>query len=186
MKHGKRPGKFIVRGGKILLVRAGPCNHQTQQHFWGKSFTNDPMNPTDYYKPPVSRGMWAMPFGHDDPFFYSHVYTRQLPKRLRITDKMREELTTEDLRAVYAEVEAWVRANRKRLGLHELWWGDGLWSRLHPGQMDQSNWYWYPSAQDWYLRARREVMCNYRDSKGQYISQMRWSCDHFELFLPGM
>lgn len=125
-----------------MFQRFGPANGQIQRHRGG------------YREAPCRRGIWAFPrIGHvySDMYMVSHIWTKELPKRLREWD-WDTSGTPEQYKAEY---EAWFQKIRKQ---RKFRWSTvivpvdkQIYTRLPPtwhpihkdpnGEFDQA---WYP------------------------------------------
>ncbi len=175
-------GRFSIRAGAILLVRCGPINHRTQQHFYKKPPLTDETRLMGTNLPPVGRGMWAFPFGYHDAFFYYHVWEARLPKRLnpKLIVKIEDDAARESL---WAEHEEKMKIIRKKIPLHQFWWSKGFWTRFNNKTTSVNGWYWWDSPRDWARVAKRELV-KFDRYKDQIITY-NYAVDHLELFLPG-
>lgn len=78
-----RYGDFQIKDGKLLIARLGPMNPLKQEHFASSWKPASDRGLVGNNRPPVSRGYWASPFGHDDPYLYAHRYEALLPKKFQ-------------------------------------------------------------------------------------------------------
>lgn len=192
-KTKERSGFVFDKEGRILLVRLGPMNAQTQTH----------MNQPETNQPPVSRGMWAFPFGHVDPWFYNFKYQEFLPKRLRQEEIDRAYPWVDVLALPISQREAGKAqmAEREKLLVErqakldhfinhppnnyrpkQFWHKGGLWSRLshHPGEKSTRGWYYWDNPKDWARAAKKSLVGYAGDDRKQL---MRFSKDHLEIFV---
>ncbi len=193
-KSARGTGSFRVRGGSILLYRVGPANAQRQTHNRRPvdMVTGEPRewdaSRGDYAnyvrRTPEPRGIWAFPFPFHDPFFYSHVWRRHLPKRLRDGAADWDAMTPEEAEAHGAATDEKLREIRRTHPRKLVWHSGPFWSHVRPiGHVGSRTWWRYDSARDFVEAARRELWCWIPDSAGG-VFKSSYSKDHLELFLP--
>ena len=160
-----------LRRGQILLCRVGPMGFQRQTHTTGNVA-------------PVKRGIWAFPFGYQDAFFYHHVWSKQLPKRLQ-NEALNAIANKEEQAARCEEAETKLREIRKREKLKRFWHGGPFYSRIHPsGRFFIKEWFLWNSPKDWAEVASKTLKSWMRH--GDSLFQIEHSADHLEVFIPGM
>ena len=172
-------GKFVFgHGGKILLTRLGGINAVTQEHFWQKVDIDG--NPIHH--PPESRGFYASPYGHGDPFLYGHRHTAALPKKYRDPEfgKKTNQLPPEERQKEWdAQHEAYKQV-AKRLKPTQFWLGGGFYSHFAPPyEKTERRWYYWESAREWAKEAKKHL----------YVTTpygiFRTDPLDFEIFVPG-
>lgn len=178
-KRFQNTGSFQVRDGKLLLYRVGPANGRKQRHnACARNIVTGEKEPeretVSHRKTPFPRGYWAFPFPFHEAFFYYHVYSRQLPKRLQEHDNW----TSEEI----AEHEIIIKAIRKRTRPKLIWYGGPFFSHVKPAYVPiKQDWYRYDNAREWIDAARGELWTWIRSGE---LFRTAYARDHLEIFVP--
>lgn len=164
------PQKSIqVRKGAIHLSRLGPANAQRQTHKEGNTA-------------PVSRGLWAFPYGHDDPFFYFHKWEQKLPKRLK--DKAILTAPKEAHENILKERDEAMREIRNRYRLTSWWHTGPFYSRIRPQCQPIASWYLWENPREWAKIAGKQIWMWHRNHVEQPLYKVSYCKDHLEIFVP--
>lgn len=162
--------RLEIKKGAIRLVRLGPANAQRQTHRDGNTA-------------PVSRGVWAFPYGHNDAFFYCHKWSALLPKRLQSKAIMEE--TNPDARAALCEErDAAMKKIQARVRLTDWWHTGPFYSRIRRPGNPVANWHLWENASDWAKLAGKQIWTYNRWNSNGPLVKNSYSKDHFEIFAP--